>query len=121
MYNYDLGPVKALIGWVRFVLVDGASNHLRVEKMSYDDIEINLNPDVIIDATSEPSGIELYEERIQSDPANGVEGGIYWVIKVGDSIYGRYGYDKVRRQHAWPQAKRAVTEMSILQWMALAV
>ena len=117
MQNYDLGPIKALIGWVRFVRQpdeldsdERKRQRLRVEKMSYDDEDINLNPDVIINATSEPCGIELREIT------NG------WVIEVGGSPYGKYEYDDSRygvARSGWGQAKQAVTDMSVLQWMAL--
>jgi len=82
--------------------------------MSYDDEDINLNPDVIINATSESCGIELHE----------MADGDGWQIVIGTTVYGKYLDYKTNygvSRSGWAQAKRAITEMSLLQWMALAL
>jgi hypothetical protein len=117
----NLGPFKALIGWVRFIELDDevddqglvAKKHLRVEKMSYEDEDINLSPDVIINATSSPCGIKLYSEG----PFERA-----WVVTVNGNFHSRhetktssYGVT----YGSWKWAKDAIIDMSVLDWMAM--
>jgi len=115
----NLGPFKSAIGWVRLVelvtetLPDGSrKERIRVEKMSYEDEEIDRNPDVIIDATSSPCGIEFYSVG---------KPGAEWVITVGGNFHSRHTTSTSIRDYdsAWAKAKKAVVDMSVLDWMAL--
>ena len=116
MHNYDTGPVKALIGYVRFVpfpddIPPGEADHFTVEKMSYEEEDIDLSPDVVINATSEPCGIELTRT------------GDSWVVTVGGQFLGQHDPLKLRESRskgsAWDRAKKSIIELDILQWMAM--
>lgn len=112
-YYQRSGPFKAAIGWVRFVQADDLAipKRYRVEKMSYEDDEINLNPDVIINATSEPCGIEVSTNDFMQ-----------WTVIVGGCSHSRHadGIDHLGlHTGAWGQAKRAVEEMTVLDWLAM--
>lgn len=107
--SYDLGPVKAAIGWVRLVAPSDVAPTSRyvVEKMSYEDYEIDDNPAVIINATSEPCGIELTTNDFKE-----------WTITVGGSFHSTHKDIKWGKS-AWRQARQAIIDMTVLDWMAM--
>jgi len=116
-----LGPMKAAIGWVRFVAQGERDNApiklYLVEKMSYEDHEIDNNPDVIINATSEPCGIELTCDDALKE----------WTVTVGGAFHSKHvdrpidilKSGKWNMRSAWSLARQAVIDMSVLDWMAM--
>lgn len=120
MYNHDLGPVKALIGYVRFVpfpddLPPGEADRFTVEKMSYEEEDIDRDPNVVINATSEPCGIELIKETTPKGDA--------WVVLVGGQFLARHAprkhSDPSYYRCSWQRAKKSIVELDVLQWMAM--
>ena len=108
--------MKAAIGWVRLVAQGDRDvapiKHYTVEKMSYEDHEIDHNPDVIINATSEPCGIEL----TCNDDLTG------WTITVGGAFHSKHVDRKSGKwnvRSAWTLARQAVIDMTVLDWMAM--
>ena len=85
--------------------------HYVVEKMSYEDNEIDNNPEVIINATSEPCGIELSTEDSKE-----------WTITVGGSFHSKYmdcNTGQWNRRSGWGQARQAIIDMTVLDWLAM--
>lgn len=114
--QHTYAPFKTPIGWVRFVAADDggrstAELRFTVEKMSYTDEEIDINPDAIINATSRPTGVSVVHRR---------EGPHRYTVYVGKSVYGVY-----EDEHHWfskkssglTKAMAAISNMSALEWM----
>jgi hypothetical protein len=111
MYNAEIwerGPLKAAIGWVRLVRTD--EGNYKVEKMSYEDRDIDADPDVVIYATSSPCGIEMVHDTSGS-----------WTVKVGGQFHSLHkdNYSGIDTQSAWRKAKQTIIEMTVLDWLAL--
>lgn len=92
-------PFPASIGWIRLVQTDHKT--WQVEKMSYEDTDVDTSPDVIINATSVQTGIVIK----QTDERQ-------YVIKIKNNTY----------SNDCPSLRRAidmVKTISVLDWIAL--
>lgn len=103
-----ISPVKAAIGYIRFIEVD--RDHYRVEKMSYEEEDIDKHPDVILEATSSPCGIEIIRDG----------GDDKWIVQVGGNFHSRHEpAHSPRCKTGFQNARLAVIKMSVLDWLSL--